>query len=137
MKTPREVLLERHQPAKAKLDQIRHAVVAELTPRPFRELGLPFALRFWRELFWPHPKAWAALAGVWLVMLGVQFTSRDESPRSFTQLAPPSPQVRELLKQQERLFAELIGSKEHRQADRPKAVAPQPRSLRREEMLNA
>jgi hypothetical protein len=92
---------------------------------------------WWCELFWPHPKAWAALAGVWLVMLGVQFALRDASPRSFARQSPPSPQVRELLKQQEQLFAELVGPKETREADRPKSVAPQPRSSRREEILNA
>jgi hypothetical protein len=92
---------------------------------------------WWRELFWPHPTAWAALAGVWFVMLGVQFALRDESPRSFARLAPPSRQMRELLKQQEQLFAELVGPKENREADRPKAIAPQPRSSRREEILNA
>ena len=92
---------------------------------------------WWRELFWPHPTAWAALAGLWLIMLGVQFVSREVAPQDFARHAPPSPQIRELLKQQEQLFAELVGPKENREADRPKRIAPQPRSSRREEMLSA
>jgi len=146
MNTPREILLARHQAATPKLDAIRRAALEELNNEATKTQRWPAPLvawfrggsqKLWRELFWPHPKAWAALAGVWLVILGVQFGIRDESPRSFARQSPPSPQVRELLKQQEQLFAELVGPKEHREAARPKSVAPQPRSSRREEILNA
>ena len=92
---------------------------------------------WWRELFWPHPTAWAALATVWLVMLGVQFVSHDAPLRTSARLAPPSRQMRELLKQQEQLFAELVGPKQNRDADRHKPAGPQPRSSRRAEILNA
>lgn len=145
MKTPREVLLARHQAASPKLDAIRRAALEELNneatksprqPASFVAVFLRGSQKLWRELLWPHPAAWAALAGVWLVILGVQFAARDTSPRSFARQAPPSPQVRELLQQQEKLFAELAGLKEAREAGRPKSVAPQPRSLRRAEILN-
>ena len=93
---------------------------------------------WWRELFWPHPTAWAALAAVWLVVLGLNFVSREPSSRTLArQVAPPSPQMRELLKQQERLFAELVGPIEKPQADRSKLTGPQPRSSRRVEFINA
>ena len=92
---------------------------------------------WWRELFWPHPAAWAALAGVWLVMLGVHFVSREATPPVFARQVAPSREMRELLKQQEQLFAELVGPRENRDAVRPKPAGPQPRSLRREETLNA
>ena len=32
-------------------------------------------------LLWPHPAAWAGLAAVWLVILGLNLTTRDASPR--------------------------------------------------------
>ena len=93
---------------------------------------------WWRELFWPCPQAWAALASVWLLVLGLNFVSREPSPQRVARhTAPPSPQMRELLKQQERLFAELVGPLEKPPAGRSKPVAPQPRSSRREEFFNA
>jgi len=124
----------RHMPS-AWRDEVLAAANAAAGSRPSTLDARPVS--WWRELCWPHPAAWAALAGVWLVMLGVQFASREASPQSFARQTPPSPQLRELLKQQVQLFAELVGPRENQEADRPKPVAPQPRSSRREEMLNA
>lgn len=93
---------------------------------------------WWRELFWPCPQAWAALAAVWLLIMGLNFLSQESLPSVLaSHTAPPSSQVRDLLKQQERLFAELVDPLEKSAADRPKSVAPQPRSARREEFANA
>ena len=44
MKTPREVLLARHQTAGPKLDKIRREAVADLTPRSSRGSEIPFVL---------------------------------------------------------------------------------------------
>lgn len=92
---------------------------------------------WWRELFWPHPAAWAALAGLWLVMLGARLAAPVESPERFARQSSPSPQMRELLQEQVQLFAELTDAKANRDADRPKAVAPQPHSARREDYAHA
>ena len=107
--------------------------------RRFRPSTLdPRPSAWWRELFWPNPTAWAALAAVWLLILGLNFVSHGPSSQKLSRhVVPPSPQMRELLKQQERLFAELVGPLEKPQADRPKPVGPQPRSLRRQEFFNA
>jgi hypothetical protein len=143
MKKPREILLERHQAANVQLDRIRRTALEELSRQATKTQRWPASLvalflggsqKFWRELLWPHPAAWTALAGVWLVIFGVQLASREALPQSFARQLPPSPQMRELLKQQEQMFAELVGPKENREADRPKSVAPQPRSSRREEI---
>jgi hypothetical protein len=88
-------------------------------------------------LLWPHPKAWGGLAALWLLVLGLNFASREPARSEVARPAiPPSPQMRALLQQQEQLFAELIGPAEKPVADRPKPVAPQPHSQRREEFLN-
>jgi hypothetical protein len=93
---------------------------------------------WWRELFWPFPQAWAALASAWLLIVGLNVVSHESLPSTIAaQTAPPSPQMRELLKQQERLFAELVGPLDSSVADRPKPAAPQPRSARREEFFKA
>lgn len=90
------------------------------------------------EMLWPHPRAWAGLAAVWLLILGLNYTAHDPSTQSVAhRTAPLSPEIRQLLLQQEQLLAELTGPIEKPRAERPKPAATQPRSQRREEYLNA
>jgi len=116
-------------------------VAADVNRRspPVRELTFAATLRLWLlELFWPHPKAWAGLAAVWLVILAVNFTTRETATRNFArQVAPPSPEMLMVLRQQQLLLAELVGRPEPRAADRPKTVPPRPHSQGRDEFLNA
>jgi len=86
-------------------------------------------------LLWPHPKAWAGLAAVWIFVLAVNFSLRDASPRVAENYAPPSPEVMAELKQQQRLFAELVGTIQPPEADRQKLFAPKPRSQRVEILM--
>ena len=79
-------------------------------------------------LFWPHPKAWAGLAAVWILIFAVNFSMRDKSPVLAEKSAPPSPAMIVELKQQQRMYAELIGANETPDADRRKTFMPQPRS---------
>jgi hypothetical protein len=90
------------------------------------------------SFLWPHPRAWAGLAAAWVVIFAVNVASRDGSATTTVgRVTPPPPQVLELLKQQTQLLAELVGPLEETGADRPKPFAPQPRSQRRDEFLNA
>jgi len=79
-------------------------------------------------IFWPHPKAWAGLAAVWIFIFAVNFSMRDTSPKIAEKSAPPSPEVVAELRQQKLLFAELIGPVETHFADRQKLFLPRPRS---------
>ena len=81
-------------------------------------------------LFWPHPKAWAGLAAVWIFIFAVNFSLRDPSPRMAEKSAPPSPEVIVELKKQQRMFAELVGSYESLDVERRKIFSPRPRSER-------
>ena len=80
-----------------------------------------------RDIFWPHPRAWAGLAAIWIFIFAVNFSMRDKSPVVADKISPPSPEVVAELKQQQRMFAELIGASDAREADRPKFL-PLPRS---------
>ncbi len=90
-----------------------------------------------RELFWPAPQAWAGLAALWLVVLALNFATREAAPEMEARHAPPSPEMLLLLKQQEQLLAELVGQPDMASLTRPKVAPLGPRSGRREETLNA
>lgn len=83
---------------------------------------------------WPHSKAWAGLAAVWIFIFALNFSSGDSSPSIAKKPSPPSPEVIVELKKQQRMFAELVGSYGTVDADRPKILSPKPRSGRGEFM---
>ena len=140
MKTPREILLKRHQAAAPKLDAIRREIVdaefnvgqaSSLSPsekirRP--ETGrMPVLLLIWRELIFPCRRIWIGLAAAWIVILTVNFSMHDHSPTVAMKSAPTVEMIM-AWRQQERLLSELIGPNETRAAEPPKPFAPQPRS---------
>ena len=132
---PLESLLRR-QPTRpvppAWRDEILRAARAAAASRP-APVERPRAAGWLAALLWPHPVAWAGLAAIWLVVLGLNLASPEPSRHEMArETAPPSPQMRELLQQQEQLLAELIGP-----ARRPEADRPKPRSQRADEALNA
>ena len=88
---------------------------------------LPGLRLIWREFFWPHPKAWAGLAAIWVFIFLLNFSTRDRTPALAEKVSPPSPEVLVELKKQQRMFAELMGSTATSDADRPKFI-PKPRS---------
>ena len=81
-------------------------------------------------IFWPHPKAWAALAAIWIFIFAVNLSMRDTSPRETEKCAPPSPEMLVELRQQQLLLAELIGARDLPAADRPRNFAPKPSGAR-------
>lgn len=88
--------------------------------------------------FWPHPTAWAALAALWLLILGLNFATRERSgPMLARPVVPPSPQMQELLKQQEQMMAELLGPLERTESTPHPILAPRSRSQRREDFSYA
>lgn len=96
----------------------------------------PSALQLlWQRFFWPHPKAWAALAAVWLLIVGLNLSSREPGTVARVDSEPPSAlEARELTKQK-MLLAELIGQPATRDAEPPKTVLPRPHSQRRDEFI--
>jgi hypothetical protein len=130
MKTPREILLAKHQAAEAKLDKIRREVVADLPPHAGREAEAPLALKLWRELILPRPRAWAGVAALWVVIVGLKLAT-PEAPQVVVQKAPAASEVLAGVRQQKLLFAELVGVAKKRAAVPTTAATPQPRSDRR------
>jgi hypothetical protein len=95
-----------------------------------KETGrMPVLLLIWRDLLWPHPKAWAGLAAVWIAILALNFSTRDHSEIVAKKSAPPSPEVVAELRQEKLLFAQWFGSSDAREAEPPKFF-PRPRTER-------
>jgi hypothetical protein len=87
-------------------------------------------------LLWPHPRAWAGLAAAWVLICALNLAYREDAPpASAHRVVPPSPQMRELLRAQEQLLAELV--EEPAVAGRVKAAPPRPHSFHRNELANA
>jgi hypothetical protein len=143
MKTPREILLERHQAAGTKLDAIRQSAVAAVCDRrpamnDVLELRSQTAATMiwhvlWRELILPSRRIWAGLAAIWLVLAAVNLSQRDHMPA--VPMASASPEMILSFRQQERLLTELLGPDETRAAEPATPFLPQPRSEGRLEIL--
>ena len=106
MKSPREILLERHQHASLRLDGIRRRAVASLEagsdPAPSR----PGWLRvLWTELFVPGRSAWAALATCWLAILVLNLdATRPPATLAASPTSTLSPAMLSLAREQRRLL---------------------------------
>ena len=137
MKTPRDILLERHQAAAPKLDAIRREVMivaADVNRRkqPIRELTfaatLAKAIRLsFLELIWPCRRIWVGLAAVWILILAANVSLHEQSPAIIR--SGPSSEMMMTLKDQQKILVELLT--EHsalRDADRQKIFAPKPRT---------
>ena len=88
-------------------------------------------------LLWPNPRAWAGLAAIWMLVIGLNVTTREPVPVGVAQqLVRPSPQMRELLREQERLLADLVGPKDSPEQNQSKPEVPKRRGERREDFVN-
>lgn len=135
MKTPREILLNRHRAAGPKLDAIRRTVVSDLNNKATKELSLAQSfvasfLRcsnlFWRKLILPSRRTWAGLAAVWLILLAINLAQHEPTPVGQAPAAPAMMSFRE----QQRLMNELFADRSlpAAETDRPKPFSPRPRT---------
>jgi len=137
MKTPREILLARHQAAAPKLDAIRREVVevaADVNRRKQSVRELTFAATLantirllFLELIWPCRRIWAGLVSVWILILAANVSLREHSPAII--ITGPSSEMMMTLKDQQKILAELLTDYSvTRDADRQKIFAPKPRT---------
>jgi hypothetical protein len=86
-------------------------------------------------LLWPHPKAWAGLAAVWICIFVLNVATRESTAVVAEKISPPSPEVIVELKMQHRMFAELVGVYDAPDVERRKIFSPKPRSERVEMLV--
>jgi hypothetical protein len=131
MKTPREILFARHEAAEPKLDAIRRRV---LTPAEENQCQKKSALsriiESCQEFFRVPRIAWVGFAAAWLVIIALNIASSDAPRMNVTVASAPtkrSPEMLQALREQKRLFAELVGSLSSPEAEAPRFL-PRPRS---------
>jgi hypothetical protein len=109
MKTPREVLLQRHQSVTPRLDAIRQQVIADLTTAPERKVERSIAARFLSEFLLPLRWHLAGMSALWLLAALLNTDRASTTPQ--TAKANSSPQVlAAALSENRRQLAEMINS---------------------------
>lgn len=122
MKTPRQIILERHRPAETRLKDISEHELAALAresamekpdatqARPQSSALLRQALAgFWREAVWPWHRVWAGLAAVWIAIMALSLAG-GELPRVHggEMKLTPNPQIIAELREQRKLLTQLL-----------------------------
>ncbi len=140
MKTPREILLGRHQAAEPKLDAVRRAALASLATEA---QARPLASRSWLvalEEFLRIPRpVLGGLTATWLIIFALNVASRDTVAPSRhvpQQMAGASKDTLQALREQKRLFAELVGALKETEAETPRFV-PRPRGELKPQLMTA
>jgi hypothetical protein len=92
----------RQQPLRPMPPAWRREILAAQRPS---ELSLTIWLR---QLLWPHPAAWATLAAAWVLIMGLNFLSRETFHRPAINAELETQAQRLALAEQRRLWLELI-----------------------------
>jgi hypothetical protein len=137
MKTPRDILLERHGNAEPKLDGIRRTVVDNLNNKDakaqswaadFSALCVRCLSTPWYELILPSRRIWTGLAAVWVLILVVNVSQRDNVSSVTGRSVHLSP-VMMSWQMQQRLMNEVLADRlVPPDVDRPRNVGPKPRT---------
>lgn len=144
MKTPRELILERHQTAEASLLRIHaedlaacaRAAAAPQSGGRQPSFSLPsLAMRVWQELIWPWRRIWIGMAAVWLLLLALNLTTKEGSKMASHKAPRPSPELLAAMRVQRQMMLQSIEAGVPRPPARPRA--PGPRSEQRQTIILA
>jgi hypothetical protein len=107
-------------PAEWRAQILKEARAASGAPVPSA-----FPLSWLRELLWPNPQAWGALAAIWIVMAAFQFMTPGTAPAGGGAVAKiPVPSFTEQRRELARLLDAASGKKDRPPADRPRGARP-------------
>jgi hypothetical protein len=140
MKTPREILLKRHQAAERKLDQIRKTAVAAVCDRHLDSPAVADRRYCWRAFLFSLRWHLAGMSAAWLVIalltLNVGHATNLASAVPSGKI-PPAQIILASLRENRRELLEMIQPAETREARPVKLFPLQPRSERPYETLTA
>ncbi len=120
------------------LSAARNSTPSAYPPHPAHHRLLATVRHFLSTARPPQRAAWGSLAAIWVGILALNISARDDSPRSHSSrpYTSVSPDTLQALKEQQLLLAELVGRPEPRKVEHRKPAAPGPRSQRREDSVN-
>jgi hypothetical protein len=138
MKTPREILFERHRASEPALDEIRKRALSEALGASAGQVAAENGhlrgpatggalANFWREVIWRSRLAWIGMAACWVLLWMV---NRQLDPVSTTVVSArsrPTAETVRAFEEQQRLLAELLQPAAPAPAE-PARPRPQPRS---------
>ncbi|HEY3760328.1 MAG TPA: hypothetical protein VGN23_01080 [Verrucomicrobiae bacterium] len=129
MKTPREILLERHKAAIPQLDALRNQTInAELRRKPSTVI-VDWLSLLWRELIWPCRGIWTGLATVWILIFAANIAMNGGSHPVMAKVAASQGAI-VAWQQQQRLLSELTGMDDAHIALPTRPFSPRPSSQR-------
>jgi len=110
MKTPREIILARHQAANPKLDELRRSTVAGLAKHQSTPVRPPilFLFKLWQELVWPCRRTWASLAIVWVAIMAFNLAHAQSRQTVIVTRPVLSGDMRLAYREQKQLLDELL-----------------------------
>ena len=115
LRSPRDILLARHDAVIPELDRARAAALATVAPPTPASSVLA---TFWREVFLSRPKAWAGLAALWLILGALHFSSRSGLPKPDSNPTTSRDALIAAWRTQRRMLAEI--------SPVPESTPPQP-----------
>ena len=130
MKTPREILLARHQEVEPKLDTVRARALASLASPPAEErqsFALRAGLALWRELILPCRRVWGGLAAVWVVIIGLCVFGGGEPSVMAGKAVPMDKGTEMALREQRQILAQLLDTTVPTPTAAARPVTPGPR----------
>ena len=149
MKHPRDVILDQHQHAEPRLNQVRSSVLSRLQtlhhpPNTHLEekrdsVLAQITVALWRELILPCRRIWISLAAIWMFIAVVNFQIRPPQQAQFASVSVNAltPEIRAQLIRQNELRVSLLKSDmtqpEENKDDRPSAKLRS--AIRREWMV--
>jgi hypothetical protein len=134
MKTPRQIILDRHRASEAKLNALRQAALKaafqvasspeDLHTPEAHQKGIPFPVLLWREFVLSSWRIWTGFAWVWLVILVLNLAVRDESVMALERSPLNAPQPSMLLRARQQLMMEFAHGLETAPVIRPENASP-------------
>ena len=141
MKTPREILIKRHQAIEPKLDAIRETAVASLNDRRTANSPAVTDRRYnWREFLFSLRWHLAGMSAVWLVVALLSLNAGHSASLASSvpaQKIPSAQIIMASLRENRRQLLELMQPAEARGEQPQKSILPRPRSQRPCEILTA
>ena len=106
----------------------RDAILSAAASAQSRAARTDSSIPWWRALIWPSPRAWAVLAGAWVLVALIQLTMPSVGSSKIAPAAVMSAGAVEAWREQQRLLAELFP--QERRVEPPKVLPTRRRSER-------